>query len=79
LDSLHYFELSEEETLDIALKYDERIIEIALEDEYEESDYEKISHMMKSSSISFDHIQWEEFIMDNENEDVKGDQILPII
>ena len=57
MDSLHYFELSEEETLDIALKYDERIIEIALEDEYEESDYEKISHMMKSSSISFDHIQ----------------------
>ena len=38
------------------------IVEIALEDEYEESDYEEISHMMKSSPISLDDLQGEEFI-----------------
>ena len=35
--------------------------------------------MMKSSSISVDDLQEEEFIADNENEDVKGDWVLLII
>jgi len=44
-----------------------------MEDKHEESDYEKISHMIQSSSISLDDLQWKDFIVDNENEEVKGD------
>lgn len=39
----------------------------------------KISHMMKSSLISMGDLQGEEFIIDNEDEDVKRDCVLPII
>ena len=35
--------------------------------------------MMESSTISLDDLQGEEFIVNNENEDVKGDWVLPII
>ena len=34
---------------------------------------------MESSSISLDDLQGEEFVVDNENEEVKGDWVLPII
>jgi len=44
-----------------------------LDNEYEDSDYEKTSHMMESSSISFGNLQEEEFIVGNDNEEVKGD------
>ena len=44
-----------------------------MEDEYEENDYEETSHMMKSDSISHSDPQGEEFMVDNENENVKGD------
>jgi len=64
--------------LDLTLK-NKRIVEIVLEDEYEESDYEETSHMMKSNSISLGDLQGEELIIDNENEDVKGGWVLPII
>jgi len=35
--------------------------------------------MMKSNAISLCELQGEEFTVDNENEDVKGDWVLPII
>jgi len=35
--------------------------------------------MMESSAISLSDLQGEEFTVDNENEDVKGDWVLPII
>ena len=35
--------------------------------------------MMESSAVSPGECQGEEFIVDNENEDVKGDWVLPII
>ena len=35
--------------------------------------------MMKSSSISLEDLQVEEFVIDNENEDIKGDWVIPII
>ena len=35
--------------------------------------------MIESSSISLGDLQAEEFIIDNENEDVKRDWIIPII
>ena len=50
-----------------------------MDNEYEESDYEETSHMMKSSSISLDDLQGEEFVVDNDHEEVKGDWVLPII
>jgi len=50
-----------------------------MEDEYEKSYYEEMSHMMKSSSISFGDLQGEESIVYNENDDVKVDWVLPII
>jgi len=34
---------------------------------------------MESSAISLGDLQGEEFAVDNENEDVKGDSVLPII
>ena len=47
--------------------------------EEEETDYEETSHMMENSSISLDDLQREEFTVDNENENVKGDWVLPTI
>ena len=47
------------------------IAEIVLEDEHEASDYKETSHMMESSSTSLGDLQGEEFVIDNENEDVK--------
>ena len=37
------------------------MVEIVLEDEYEESDYKDIRHMMKSSSINLGDLQEKEF------------------
>jgi len=54
------------------------LLKIVLEDEYEKSNYEETSHMAESGSISPDDLQKEEFILDNGNEDVKGDWILLI-
>ena len=54
LGSLDYFELSEEEALDLTLKNNEGIVEIVLEDEYKESASKETSHMIESSSISLD-------------------------
>ena len=76
--SLDYVELSEDKALDLALSNNKGIVGIILDNEYEESDYEKTSHMMESSSISLCIFQGEYFIVDNENEDVKGDGVLPI-
>ena len=52
MGNLDYVELSEDEALDLALNTNKGIVEIMLDNEYEESDYEKTSHMMESSSIS---------------------------
>ena len=76
MGSLDYFEISEEEALDLALK-NKGTVEIVMEDE--ESDYEEMSHMMGSSWISLGVLQGEQCIVDNENENVKGDWVLPII
>jgi len=73
LGSPDYIELSEEEALDLALNNNKAIIETILEDENEESNYEETSHMMKSCSTSFGNLQGEVFVVDNENEEVKGD------
>jgi len=78
-------ELSEEEALDLALNNNKWIVEIILENEYEESDYEETSHMTEISSISLGDLQVEELVIDNENKadnknkEVKGDWILSII
>jgi len=74
LGSLDYFELSEEEALDVSMKNNKEIIEIILEDEYVERDYEKTSHMMECSSLSFSDL-----VVHNENEEVKENWALPII
>jgi len=79
LGGVDCFEFSEEEALDLTLKNNEGIIEIVLKDKYEESEYKETSHMMENSSISLCDPQGEEFIIDNENEDVKGDWVLAII
>jgi len=47
-----YFNLSEDEALDLSLKNNKEIIEIILKDEHKESDYEETNRMMESSSIS---------------------------
>jgi len=74
LGSLDYFENSKEEVLDLALNNNKGIVEITIdEQEYEETEYEESSHMMESSAISLGDLQGEEFTVDNENEDVKGD------
>jgi len=53
LGSLDYFEISEEEALDLALNNNKGIVEITRdEEEYEETEYEESSHMMESSAIS---------------------------
>ena len=72
LGSLDYFEFSKKEALDLALK-NKSIIKMVLEDEYEESDQEETSHIMESSSISLGDLLGEEFILNNENEAIKGD------
>ena len=73
MGNLHYFAFSEKKALDLAPKNNKGIVEIVLEDEYEESDYEETSHLMKRGSISLRDLQGEEFIIDNANEDIKGD------
>ena len=73
LRSLYYVELSEDEALDLALNNNKGIVEIILDSEYEESDYEEISHMIESSSVSLGNLQGEEFVVDNDHEEVKGD------
>jgi len=77
--SLVYIELSDDEVLDLILNNNKEIIEIILDNEYKESDYKETSYMMESSLISLDDLQGEEFAVDNENEEVKGDWVLPII
>ena len=72
-------ELSEDEALDLALSSNKGIVEIILDNEYEESDYEETSHMMESSSISLGDLQGQEFVVDNNHEEIKGDWVLPII
>ena len=52
LGSLDYFELREEEALDLTLNNNKEILKIILEDEYEESDFGETNHMIESSSIS---------------------------
>ena len=79
LGRLDYVELSEDEALDLALGNNKGIVEIIEDNEYEESDYEETSHMAESSSVSLGDLQWEEFVVDNDREEVKGDWVLPII
>ena len=79
LGIIDYFELSKEEALDLALSNNKGIVEIILDNEYEASNYEETSHMMESSSVSLGDLQREEFIVDNDNEEVKGDWVLSII
>ena len=57
LGSLDYVGLSEDEALDLALNNNKGMVEIILDNEYEESDYAKISHMMKRSSVSLGDLQ----------------------
>ena len=71
LGSLHYFDLSEQEALNLVLKNNKGICKIVLEEEYEESDSEETSHMVEMSSISLGYLQGAKFIVDNENQDVK--------
>jgi len=74
LGSLDYFEISEEEALDLTLNNNKGIVDVTIEEEeYEETDYEETSHMMENSSFSIGDLQGEEFTVDTENEDVKGD------
>jgi len=79
LGSLDYVELSEDEALDLAVGNNKEIVEIIEDDEYEENDYEETSHMMESSAVSLGDLQGEEFVVDNNHEEVKGDWVLPII
>ena len=74
MTSLDYVELSEEQALDLALSNKKGIVEIILGNEYEET-----SHMMESSSVSLGDLQGEEFVKDNDHEEVKGDWVLSII
>ena len=79
LGSLDCVELSENEAIDLALALNNNkgIVKIILDNEYVKSQYEKTSHIMESSSISLGDLQGEEFVVDNE--EVKGDWVLPII
>ena len=79
MGSLNYFEIRQEEPLDLALNNNKGIVEVVMEEEYKETDYEETSHMMESSSINLDDLLGEEFTVDNKNEDVKGDWVVPII
>jgi len=60
LGYLDYLEISEEEALDLALKNHKGIVEVVMEDQYVESDYEETSHIIGSSSISLRNLQGEE-------------------
>ena len=79
LGSLDYVELSEDEASDLTLSNNKGIVEIIMDNEYEESDYEEISLMMESSSVNLSDLQGEEFVIDNDHKEVKGDWVLPII
>ena len=50
-----------------------------MDNEYKESDYEETSHMMESNSVSLGDLQGEEFVVDNDHEEVNGDWVLFII
>ena len=50
-----------------------------MNNEYKESDHEETNDMMESGSISLSDLQGEEFVVDNGNEEVKGDWVFPII
>jgi len=78
LGSLDYFDISKEETLDLTLNSNKGIVEVVMEEDVE-TNYGKASHMMESNSISLGDLQGEEFTVDNENKDIKGDWVLPII
>ena len=73
MGSLDYVEFSEDEALDLAVNNNKGIVEILMDNEYEESDYEETSHMMTSSSISLGDLQGEKFVVDNDHEELKGD------
>ena len=79
LGSLDYVELSEDEALDLDLGSNKGIVEIIEDNEYEESNYEETSHMMKSSSVSLGDLQGEEFVVDDDHDKVKGDWVPSII
>ena len=50
-----------------------------MDNEYEESDYEETSHMMESSLVSLGDLKGEEFVVDNNHKEVKGNWVRPII
>jgi len=50
-----------------------------MKEEYEESDYEKTRHKIESSSTSIGDPQGKEFTIDNENESIKIDGVIPIM
>jgi len=79
LGSLDYVELSEDKALDRALGNNKGIVDIIEDNKYEESYYEEPSHMMETSSVSLGDLQEEEFVVDNDHEEVKGGWVLPII
>ena len=79
LGSLDYVELGEDEALDQALDNNKGIVEIIENNEYKESDYEETSHMMESSSVCLGDLHEEEFMVDSDYEEVKGEWVLPII
>ena len=79
MGSLDYVEISEDEVLYLALNNNKGIVEIILENEYEESDYEETSHMIESSSVSVGDLQGEEFVVENDHEEVEGDWVLFMI
>jgi len=67
LGSLDYFEINEEEALDLALNNNKGFVEITVdEEEYEETKYEESTHMMESNAISLGELQGEEFTTNNE-------------
>ena len=73
MGSLDYIELSEDEALDPTLSNNKGIVEIIMDNEYEESDYEETSYMMETGSISLGDLQGEEFVVDDNSKEVKGD------
>ena len=46
-----------------------------MDNEYEEGHYEETSHIMKSSSVGLGDLQGEEFVIDNDHKEVKGDWV----
>jgi len=57
--------------LDLVLGNNKGIVEIIEDNEYEESDYEETSHMMEISSVSLGDLRGEDFVVDNDHEEVK--------